>query len=285
MQVADVSLEGPKPRTTAWTRVGHAIRDDRITQFFVIAVVTSLLVLVFVSQVWPQTFEAELPKAVFQLGVLAVGGALIGMAVKVVEDDRATRERKAEQAVERRREDFEYLMSIHSNVTNAYNSIKTVHRRLNAANVKPPKLDRGQTELLKRQLEVLEDAQLSLEGQMRVMRVRHAAFRKADGTSVFIALTYCLRQMEGYINDVLKDTREHPSTMVRLTRFLGSYNDDGGIRQGDCEVHSPKTKVTDWKESGAEPGNGPSAHLRHIEGIVAEALPDGSRIPADFPVV
>jgi hypothetical protein len=292
--MADVSIEGsadvsdvpPKLSAGARDPVSRTLRGNGLWLFVVVALAGAVLIIAVLialreTAMEPATIGTELTAAFMQLAVVAVGGAVIAAIVKIAELDRETRERKAERDRDQQRKDFESLLSMFRDISNTYNRIKSVNRSLTAANLKldPPNLDRDQSALVKQQMDVLNEAQLSLETMMRVVRVRHGAFKMSDGRPVYAQLTYCLRQMEGYVNDVVKDTRRKPSSMLLLAKFLGPVNGEGGIREGG-RVHAAKDSETEWKEAGSEPGNGPTAHLRHIEHIIAEAIPGGSPIPA-----
>jgi hypothetical protein len=292
MQADDVSREPRELDTRFRTRVLQSIRDDRSTQFIVVASLFALgffLVLIYVGIVFhpllePATIGTELIKALVQLTVVALGGAVIAGIATSVERDREKREAVAERARERRRRDVDYLMTVLREVTDAYNTVKFVHRKLKGKNVQQRpsrfRFSREVTEqqlaLIEQQMDVLDNAQLSLETMMRATRVRRFVFQASDGTSLSRRLPYCLRQMEAYLNDVVDDTRKHPQTMPLLLKFLGNYDAVGGIRKGD-KVYNLKDlqpgEKKDWNEQNEGEENGPTVHLRHIEHLIAEMIP------------
>jgi hypothetical protein len=217
-----------------------------------------------------EQIESELPKAYIQVVVVALGGSLIAAVVRAAETDRERRATQAQEKVEEARRDFEYLMSVLGEVTDAYNRIKSARRDLIDEKITPANLTASQLALLKRKMDALSDAQLSLESMMRIMRVRKHAFL----TGPLWQVTYCLRQMEGYVNEVRGDAL-NTQNRTKLAAFLGNPDVPGGLREGRHAPYAEKVAAgeqpsADWREASPLPGKGPSAHLRHIEEFIAK---------------
>lgn len=239
------------------------IRDDRLLQLLVAGPLVAFGLLLLGSFFFGDQIASELPKAYIQVVVVALGGSLIAAVVRAAESDRERRAKQAQEKVEEARRDFEYLMSVLGEVTDAYNRIKSVRRDLIDEKITPANLNANQLALLKRKMDALSDAQLSLESKMRIMRVRQ-----------LWQVTYCLRQMEGYINEVRGDALTQNRT--KLAEFLGDPDLSGGLREGRRAPYAEKVAAgeqpsADWREAGHLPGKGPSAHLRHIEEFIAKS--------------
>ena len=267
--------EPPDPRSTRWSRLGQRIRRRPLIWLaacliLAAAAVTGAL-LVANPAMEQTTIGTEVLKALVQLSVVATVAAALAAGLNSVEDSRARREREEHDRQLDRRLDVELLMSWHRQVTDAYNRVKAVRRTLGDADVNPPDLDPTQRTLLKEQAAILNEAQLSLESLMRVMRIRRRAYVAADGTSRYLDLEDCLVQMEGYVRTILRDTGA-PAKDGPLARFLGSTNVAGGLRKGGDRVVK-----SDVDERGFD--QGPSAQLRRVETLIAGVIQRGVVFP------
>ncbi len=137
----------------------------------------------------------EVAKAGVQLGVVAVLGGLVALALRSVDAAR-----------EDRRSVREYRLSILHDLLDAYNGIKTARRTLRAFGLQMPQsgsLSAGQIAEYRSQSRSLMEIQLSLEKIVRELETRPDLFRASDG------LRDALDDAETYVHDLGKEWEEN----------------------------------------------------------------------------
>ena len=218
-----------------------------------------------------QSVRTEVVKALIQLAVVGVAGALLTIVFEIAQRDRDRLERKAEKERERRRQDFDYKMELFRDIASAYNTVKSVRRTLNSAGDRESAAEHDPAlatpdaakvavdpDVRSRQIERLNKAQLSFEQIMRVMRVRSAAFNG----QTYDRLEADLRQMEGYVNRVIEGATDEKHR-EDFDAFLGDTKAPGGLTTGWETIEPKKAK---------EDGHGPSAVMWDVQELIARSF-------------
>ena len=224
------------------------MRKRLFALLLVIFAISATLLVVFFRGAAQDTVAFEVAKALLQLGVVAVVGAVVSWAVAEYQLEQGrldkTRDREHQEAVkaaELNRLRYEYrdelLTTTLRRVVVAYSSAKKARRLLRAhvgVGTGAPALVRI-TEY-DRYLEMVNDAQLDLESVKGDVRTSAPAFSSAQ------SIERALESMEQYLGRVVKEYEEHRhvveqhgaglqlAKLTKLSDFLGSAQPGNGFK-------------------------------------------------------
>jgi hypothetical protein len=204
----------------------------------------------------PTNFLKELGKAVLNLGVFTIFGAVLGGVIKIAFDRWAKEQDHRRQTSERRRK---LIYDFMARVGRAYRDAKACRRQLRSAGLSPRTLGAEDVLSLK-QLEVYGDeikklsrSQLELE-ELKIEADEHPDFLAIDqscGESLerdLRAMERYLRKIAGEAEDVLgalqaeTKTRDHESNKIafKRLRYLAEFTDSHDSRAYDAELRFEK---------------------------------------------
>jgi hypothetical protein len=166
-------------------------------------IISITILLIFFRDVAENSFAFEVGKAVLQVGVIAIMGAVVSVLIYEYQLE----SQKIEKQRDREQKSLEYrealLMSTLLKATNAYSQAKKARRLIRARAI----VKSGQEQVVladqyDQYLDMINDAQLDLENLRRDVDTSAKAFTQAD------VIGKSLRSMEKYLNKLVREYEE-----------------------------------------------------------------------------
>jgi hypothetical protein len=191
-----------------------------------IAVVTIALLLVFFREVKQGTLAFEIAKSLLQLGVVAVVGALVSLAMTDYQLEQSRRDKdrdhqhqnnSKERDIERQRSEYreDLLTATLSRTVSAYSRAKKARRLLRARfGVAPGGPGLIRLDDYDHFMEMVNDAQLELESLKGDVKTSNPAFSSAN------SVVTLYESMEGYLNGLVKEYERSRHTITDSKRSI-----------------------------------------------------------------